>query len=490
MTGTLVWKRLFPIPKRPKKLCLKDVATLPSILPIKKLDAKTASEACQHIYSARSGQLKACEADLYRSINIAVGYHIHVKRKGHFGKSDLDAQPFRDFVVQSYDTSKHQGDREAAERLVQVLERCGIRDAQFPTERADRKAPEIEKGASVEDVKWTLREQTHLLRRLAKELVARVRSLRFFDVVRKLQLNGKEAKEVLETSGCDHKPSTHPKTEMAILSCCGHVACHECMLLAADNQTCIRPSECRASVRHTNIVKVSSLGIEGELSSGRFGAKLQHLVDLIHTIPPKERILVFTQWDDLAGKVGQALTAGGIPHVIFSGSVKSRANTLDMFQNSDAKTARVLLLKMNDASAAGSNLTTANHAIFLGPLFTPTLLNYRAVETQAIGRVRRYGQLRKVHIHRLLALDTIDVRIFNDRRAELEAKADYEAIPQGEYIPRSNDKAKEKERQEKDSVEEKHVAGVKRKSTVEVEIISRSPKKRLASSQDQPIEID
>ena len=398
----------------------------------KKLDAKSASEACQHIYSARSSQLQACEDDLYRSINQAVGYHIHIKKKGSFAKED--AQPFRDFVTQSYDTSKHQGDQEAAERLVQVLEKCGFRDGHLPTERADKKQPEIEKGASVEDVKWTLREQTHLLRRLSKELVARVRSLRFFDVVRKLQLNGAEAKQTLEDSGCDHRPSTHPRTEMAILSCCGHVACHECMLRAADQQTCIQSALCRASVRHTNIVKVSSLGIEGELSSGRFGAKLQRLVDLIHTIPSRERILVFTQWDDLAAKVGQALDAGGIKYETVTGSVKQRANTLDRFQQSDAKSARVLLLKMADASAAGSNLTTANHAIFLGPLFTNSLYTYRATETQAIGRVRRYGQLKKVHVHRLLACDTIDMRIFTERMAELNAKADYEGIPREEYV--------------------------------------------------------
>ncbi|ORX34744.1 hypothetical protein BD324DRAFT_131575 [Kockovaella imperatae] len=400
----------------------------------KELDAKSAAEACQHISSARSSQLTACEEDLYRSMNIAVGYHLYIKKKGHFGKSDPDAQPFRDFVIQSYDTSTHQGDKEAAERLVQVLEKCGFRHTDFPSERADGKGPEIEKGASVDDVKWSLREQTHLLRRLSKELVARVRSLRFFDVVRKLQLDGAEAKITLEGSGCSHKPSTHPGVEMAVLSCCGHVACHACMLQAADQQACIRPADCRAAVRYTNVVKVSSLGIEGELSSGRFGAKLQRLVDLIHTIPPKERILVFTQWDDLANKVGQALEAGGISHVIFSGSVKQRALTLANFQSTDAQSARVLLLKMNDASAAGSNLTTANHAIFLGPLFTSSLYNYRAVETQAIGRVRRYGQTRKVHIHRLLALDTIDMRIFNERRAEMEAKPDYVPIPQGEYV--------------------------------------------------------
>jgi SNF2 family DNA or RNA helicase len=205
------------------------------------------------------------------------------------------------------------------------------------------------------------------------------------------------------------------------------------MKQAADQQACIKGAECSAAVRNTNIVKVSSLGIEGELTSGRFGAKLQKMVDLIHSIPKRERVLVFLQWEDLAKKVSEALSAGSIRHETLTGSVKSRANTLDKFQQGDSDSARVLLLKMNDASAAGSNLTTANHAIFLGPLFTPSLLNYRAVETQAIGRIRRYGQGRKVHIHRLLALDTIDTTIFEGRTAELRVKPDHVEIPREEY---------------------------------------------------------
>lgn len=389
--------------------------------------------------------------------------HLYIRRKGQFGRNDEDRQPFREWVDFSFDTTKHQGDAEAAQKLIAVLEKCGFKNGTFPEEPSDGQTAKIEKGATVEDVKWQLREQSHLLRRLSKELVARVRSLRFFEVVRKLQRNGDEAKQVLEASACGHAPSG---VEMAVLSCCGHVACLPCMKKAADAQGCVKGADCSAAVRHTNIVKVSTLGIEGELSSGRYGAKLQRLVNLIHSIPRSERILVFLQWDDLAGKVSEALEAGKIRHLTLTGAAKTRANTLDAFQQGDADTARVLLLKMNDASAAGSNLTTANHAIFLGPLFTPSLLNYRATETQAIGRVRRYGQENKVHIHRLLALDTIDMTIFETRNAELRAKPDYVEIPREEWVGKK----------------------LARKSEVVVEIIS--PSKRQKTSHKEPIEID
>lgn len=40
---------------------------------------------------------------------------------------------------------------------------------------------------------------------------------------------------------------------------------------------------------------------------------------------------------------------------------------------------------------------------------------YDACETQAIGRLRRYGQLKEVKIYRFLSMNTIDVEIFEKR---------------------------------------------------------------------------
>lgn len=432
----------------------------------KKRDAKSAQEACDHIAGARSAQLAGCEADLYKSINLAIGLNAHVKKRGGFNKADEhDRHHFREWVEHSFDLTKHQGDQDAAKRLIKVLEKAGFKTSSIPSETIDGKAASLEKGEKVEDIKWRLREQTHLLRRLSKELVARVRSLRFFEVVRKIQRGGQLSIDTLESSECSHRPSTHPEVAMAVLSCCGHVACFDCMTQSANNQACIATGKCHAAVRHTNVVKVKSLGVEGEISSGRYGAKLQKLVQLIHSIPKDQRILVFLQWEDLAHKVSEALTAGKIPHSTLSGAVKNRANTLEKFQSEETD-ARVLLLKMNDASAAGSNLTTANHAIFLGPLSTNTLYNYRATETQAIGRVRRYGQQKKVHVHRLLAVDTIDQTIFNTRRGEERVKPDYVEIPQEEY----NGKV------------------VKKKSLAEGEV--DSPVKKKKKQTVEPIEID
>ena len=60
-------------------------------------------------------------------------------------------------------------------------------------------------------------------------------------------------------------------------------------------------------------------------------------------------------------------------------------------------------------------MTNANHAIFLSPLLAVSKQAYDARETQAIGRVRRYGQVKHVHIYRFLTMDSVDEMIYKER---------------------------------------------------------------------------
>lgn len=112
-------------------------------------------------------------------------------------------------------------------------------------------------------------------------------------------------------------------------------------------------------------------------------------------------------------KVGEALAANDVPYLEIAGSPKKKGQTLERYQEGSAE--RVLLLCVTDESAAGGNLTGANHAIFLSPLLEPTQEEYVAKETQAIGRVRRFGQNKKVTIWRFLSANTIDTEIFEQR---------------------------------------------------------------------------
>jgi len=172
---------------------------------------------------------------------------------------------------------------------------------------------------------------------------------------------------------------------------------------------------CKHGARSYNIVKASSLGEDSAERDGKgrhFGQKLEMVVRLIkEQIPEKERALVFVQFQDLTSKVAKAFEANHIKFLSIEGSTVQRSNKLQKFQEEGDE--RVLLLNLGDESASGANLTSANHVVFLSPLLVNTLPEYRAAETQAIGRVRRYGQSKTVHIYRFLTLDTIDIELYD-----------------------------------------------------------------------------
>ena len=129
------------------------------------------------------------------------------------------------------------------------------------------------------------------------------------------------------------------------------------------------------------------LGSEAEshASNQRYGAKLSSVVGLIERIPKDERILIFVQFADLLLKVQEALAVAGVKTSHLHGSALKRSQTIDAFQQGELEkgTPRVLLLNLRDESAAGANLTQANHAIFLHPLLVHTQQEYNSCDTQA-----------------------------------------------------------------------------------------------------------
>lgn len=65
------------------------------------------------------------------------------------------------------------------------------------------------------------------------------------------------------------------------------------------------------------------------------------------------------------------------------------------------------------------NLTVANHTIFISPLLARTQHEYNQAETQAIGRIRRYGQTKTANLYRFVTCSTIDEEIYKSRGQNL-----------------------------------------------------------------------
>ncbi|KAJ3052919.1 hypothetical protein HK097_005420 [Rhizophlyctis rosea] len=294
-------------------------------------------------------------------------------------------------------------------------------DVEFDEETGEKKQ---KKANKLDDVIMNFRELTHGLRRLHKELVGRVRSLRYFAFVRDVQTSKDLRKISTSCAKCGKTTEVGPSDEnhlkpeeIAVLSCCGHTGCEGCLKASAIEQMCTVEG-CKAPARLTNVILASTLGKDDAQKSGRFGAKLQKLVELLKTevLPKKERALVFVQFPDLMDVVAQALDHAKIPTLQVKGSAHTKSTALNTFQQVGGNVEPVLLLSLGDESASGANLTTANHAIFFSPYLADTQEIYVSHMTQAIGRVRRYGQSKEVRIWSMMTLDTIDTEIWAVRK--------------------------------------------------------------------------
>ncbi|RDX49190.1 hypothetical protein OH76DRAFT_561350 [Lentinus brumalis] len=377
-------------------------------------DKENAMKACEVIVQERKKQLDDCKKELLKKL------HEAVKMDKKIGKVP-DESLFREYVRVT--RTEGVGDKDATEAVQALLDEAGVTGPLKPVTNKINDA--LKKGGrkddsdipkAIKDLMWDHREQTHEIRRITKELVGRFRSLRYFTVVRDLQKQA-DVPPVVHCPSCDAKEV--PVENIAVLSSCGHMGCYECVKACAEREECVYAASgaCKAAARVLNVVKGDTLGVDDEARDGRgkhYGLKLEKVIDLIKkSIPKQERVLIFVQFPDLTAKVAEALQANGIAFLEIKGSASMKSKNLEKFQN-DSKE-RVLLLNVMDESASGANLTSANHAIFLSPLLAPTQEIYNACETQAIGRLRRYGQVKHVNIWRFFSMNTIDVEIFEQR---------------------------------------------------------------------------
>jgi len=163
--------------------------------------------------------------------------------------------------------------------------------------------------------------------------------------------------------------------------------------------------------------------LEAEKSGSRFakyGSKIEALVKHIKKVQAEDsgcKLICFVQWEDLKRKIGSALEEFGVTHLALHGSVWARRSALMRFQYEE-DSPRMLLLSLEE-SASGTNLTAANHVIIVHPMEASTKEEAVAFEMQAVGRVRRPGQQRKIHIWRFVTVDTIEQEITEEHQREL-----------------------------------------------------------------------
>ncbi|HXA31003.1 MAG TPA: DEAD/DEAH box helicase [Acidimicrobiales bacterium] len=130
--------------------------------------------------------------------------------------------------------------------------------------------------------------------------------------------------------------------------------------------------------------------------------KLDTLMELLEDIVADgHRVLVFSQFTRFLNLARDRIGAAGIDHCYLDGKTRNRPAVIADFREGQAP---VFLISLK-AGGFGLNLTEADYCILLDPWWNP------ATEAQAVDRVHRIGQTRKVMVYRLVAKDTLEEKV-------------------------------------------------------------------------------
>jgi superfamily II DNA or RNA helicase len=131
-------------------------------------------------------------------------------------------------------------------------------------------------------------------------------------------------------------------------------------------------------------------------------AKLDRLMDMLNIMFAEgRRVLLFSQFTEMLALIETRLQEDGVAFVKLTGDTKDRATPVKTFQSGDVP----LFLISLKAGGVGLNLTAADTVIHYDPWWNP------AVEDQATDRAHRIGQTKKVFVHRLVTLGTIEEKM-------------------------------------------------------------------------------
>jgi SNF2 family DNA or RNA helicase len=156
-------------------------------------------------------------------------------------------------------------------------------------------------------------------------------------------------------------------------------------------------------------------------AGGQQSAKFDRLRELLEGYQEDGRkVAVFSFFRQVLDDVSTVV--GGCPQIHVSISAEERQLVLDRFA---AKEGFGVLALQIEAGGVGINLQCAQVVILMEPQFKPS------TEKQAIARVRRMGQTRKVNSHRLIAKGTVDealVLLIERKKQVFEDYAQHSAV--------------------------------------------------------------
>ena len=207
-----------------------------------------------------------------------------------------------------------------------------------------------------------------------------------------------------------------------VLTSCGHLYCEDCITTSIKYKS--ECPTCKTKFLDGNKVLYRVEKKEKIVDTpfiNKYGAKLGKLIQMIRNLiimNKQNRIIVFSQWDDMLTLIGKSLSENGIANSFIKGNVHCRNRAIQLFkQDSMTEDSRVIMLSLKN-SASGTNLTEATHIFFVEPI-NMSNDERKMIEGQAIGRACRLGQKNTIEVIRILCKNTIEEEIYKNNNKNI-----------------------------------------------------------------------
>ncbi|KAG5248058.1 DNA repair protein [Salix suchowensis] len=195
--------------------------------------------------------------------------------------------------------------------------------------------------------------------------------------------------------------------EDAVLTPCAHRLCRECLLASWRNASSGLCPVCRKTITRQELITVPTdsrfqMDIEKNwVESSKIVALLQELENLRSS---GSKSILFSQWTAFLDLLQIPLSRSNISFVRLDGTLNQQQRERVIKQFSEDDSILVLLMSLK-AGGVGINLTAASNAFVMDPWWNP------AVEEQAVMRIHRIGQTKRVMIRRFIVKGTVEERM-------------------------------------------------------------------------------
>ncbi|KAJ8640061.1 hypothetical protein MRB53_016755 [Persea americana] len=195
--------------------------------------------------------------------------------------------------------------------------------------------------------------------------------------------------------------------EDAVLTPCAHQLCRECLLASWRNAMSGLCPVCRKTISRQDLITAPTesrfqIDIEKNwVESSKVSALLQELENLCST---GSKSIVFSQWTAFLDLLQIPLSRNNISFLRLDGTLNLQQREKVIKEFTEESEIVVLLMSLK-AGGVGINLTAASNAFIMDPWWNP------AVEEQAVMRIHRIGQSKKVSIKRFIIKGTVEERM-------------------------------------------------------------------------------